>query len=72
MNIPIWDSRKRESNLAKHGIDFADLSEFSTIPTWSSGSIPAETTAKFDDRRLVAARAMYCSSSTLGAMIRGG
>ena len=23
----VWDERKRESNLVKHGLDFADLSE---------------------------------------------
>jgi uncharacterized DUF497 family protein len=28
MKEATWDSRKRESNLAKHGIDFADIAEF--------------------------------------------
>jgi len=27
-----WDSRKRESNLVKHGIDFDDLSDFFDDP----------------------------------------
>lgn len=32
MKLPTWDSRKRESNLVKHGIDFGDLSDFFDDP----------------------------------------
>jgi uncharacterized DUF497 family protein len=46
-----WDKAKRKSNLAKHGVDFALLSEFD----WDSADIDEDIDAEHGERREIAA-----------------
>lgn len=45
-----WDEAKRASNLAKHGIDFAEAEGFD----WSVASVRADLRADYGETRLVA------------------
>jgi uncharacterized DUF497 family protein len=45
-----WDEEKRAANLAKHGVDFANVADFD----WSEALVRADTRKDYGEVRLVA------------------
>ena len=66
-----WDEAKRRANLAKHGVDFADIERFD----WGSASFDTDDRHDYGERRIVSAghidgRLHLCTWTPRGGDIR--
>ena len=62
-----WDEAKRQSNLAKHGLDFADVDEFD----WSDPLTWRDDRRDYREERLVAVAAFRGILHSVSFTLRG-